>query len=138
MPQIQAIARVAVDADTLWKAIGSFQRVGDWHPMLQKVEGQGEERGAIRKATGRDGSEQVERLQEIHPAQRYYRYEMVSTPMPVSGYVGELRVRDNGDRTSTVSWTGEFVATADDDGVTIAAIRGFLKAGLENLKRKYD
>lgn len=138
MPHIQAVAHVTADADALWKEVGSFQRIGDWHPMLKRVEGEGEEAGAIRKATGRDGSEQVERLKEIHPAQRYYRYEMISTAMPVSGYMGELRVHDNGDGTSTVSWSSDFAPTSDDDGVTITAVRGFLKAGLENLKRKYD
>jgi hypothetical protein len=40
----------------------------------------------------------VERLLEVAPD----RYQMVKTPLPLCNYIGDLKVEDNGDRTSTV------------------------------------
>lgn len=34
MPHVEASTDVPVDVDTLWRQVGSFQGVGDWHPML--------------------------------------------------------------------------------------------------------
>ena len=58
---------IPVHADIPWQAIRSFQGIGDWHPMLASVRGDGEQPGAIRAAVAEDGSEQVERLLEIDP-----------------------------------------------------------------------
>jgi hypothetical protein len=54
--------------------------------------------------------------------------------LPVRDYVSELRVVDNGDRTSTVWWSAEFESTSPDATSTVQTVRGFLKAGLANLK----
>jgi hypothetical protein len=54
------------------------------------------------------------------------------TAMPVRDHSAELRAQDNGDGTSTVLWSAEFEPTADDSQ-TIAGIRSFLKAGLDNI-----
>jgi Polyketide cyclase / dehydrase and lipid transport len=91
MPHIQATAQIPVDPVTLWRTAGSFHSVGRWHPMVVHVEGQGNEPGALRIAQTRDGQQQVEQLQEVDPGQRLYRYAMISTPMPVTDYVGEFR-----------------------------------------------
>jgi hypothetical protein len=46
MPRAEATTRIATDAAMLWREIGSFQGVGEWHPMLERVEGQGEQPGS--------------------------------------------------------------------------------------------
>ncbi|HJZ61049.1 MAG TPA: SRPBCC family protein [Miltoncostaeaceae bacterium] len=132
----EAVAQVAVDADTLWRAIGSFQGIGEWHPMLDQVEGDGEEPGAIRRAIGKDGSEQVECLYEVDPVQRFYRYTIVSRALQVRDYIAELQVQPKDDGTSTVSWTSDFETTGDQDE-TVGMIQGFLEAGVQSLAERY-
>ncbi len=134
MSHVQATTLIPVDPDSLWRRAGSFQGVGDWHPMLAAVEGEGEEPGALRRAMGQDGREQVERLREINPRERFYRYEIVSTPMPVKDYVSELRVVDNHDGTSTVVWESDFRVDSKDELKTVALIKGFLDTGVEALR----
>lgn len=124
--------RVAEGAGTLWRRIGAFGGIGQWHPMLAKVTSEGEQNGSLRIAETRDGSRQTERLLETHPGRHAYRYQMEKTAMPVRDYVAELRVEDNGDETSTVVWSAEFEPTADN-AKTAEAIRGFLRAGLDNI-----
>jgi hypothetical protein len=64
MQHVVATATIGMAPGRLWQEIGSFQGVGAWHPMLAAVDGDGEQPGAVRTATGKDGSEQVERLVE--------------------------------------------------------------------------
>ncbi|TPJ77168.1 acetolactate synthase catalytic subunit [Mesorhizobium sp. B2-6-2] len=132
MTSLAERTRVAEGAETLWRMIGSFGGVGEWHPMLAKVTSEGEQKGSLRIAETRDGSRQTERLLEKQPGRHAYRYRMEKTAMPVRDYVSELRVEDNGDETSTVVWSADFEPTADKEK-TVEAIRGFLRAGLDNI-----
>ena len=135
MPHVEATAEVPVGPDALWHEIGSFQGVGRWHPMLTKVEGEGEQPGSIRMPESANGHKNVERLREINPAQHFMRYEILPSPMPIKDFVVELRVADNGDGTGTVVWDGDFQVTAANEAKMVEAIQGFLAAGLENLKQ---
>lgn len=136
MPHAEATARVATDAATLWQEIGSFQGVGDWHPMLDRVEGEGEQPGATRTAYSA-GRQQVERLREADPEQLWHRYTMESTPLPVSDYTAELRVVDHQDNTSTVSWNADFDITSGEESEAVAMVQGFLEAGVSELTNRY-
>lgn len=68
MPSIIETAQVHMDAGRLWQRIGAFGAVGDWHPMLSRVDSQGDRPGAVRTAHGKDGSTQVEWLLEFDEA----------------------------------------------------------------------
>ncbi len=126
-----------MSADALWREIGPFGAVGDWHPLVEMVESDGETAGAHRTALTRDGIRRVERLQEMNPRLRRYRYAVESTPLPIRDCVAELRVDDNGDGSSTVLWASHFTVTAGDECDVVRAIRDFYRAGLDNLKRRY-
>ena len=137
MPHVEATAEVPVGANVLWQEIGSFQGIGRWHPMLKKVEGEGEQPGSIRTPESANGRKAVERLREINPAQHFMRYEILSSPLPIKDFVVELRIAENGDGTSTVGWGGHFQAASADETKMVEIIEGFLRAGLENLRQKY-
>lgn len=127
--------RVAEAPDALWRDIGGFGAVGRWHPMLARVDSEGERPGCRRTAEGRDGSRQVERLLEISSERHCYRYRMESTGMPLRDYVGELRVENDGGSGSTVVWSADFEPTGDDEAQIVESVYSFIKAGLQNLER---
>lgn len=137
MPRVSEIVRVAENADALWREIGAFAAIGSWHPMVDTIESEGDRPGARRTAHLRGGRRSVERLMEFAPGRRTYRYDMVSTLLPEKNYVGEFRVEDNGDGTSTVVWSGTFEDTSGDEARTVEAVRDFLRAGLDNLAALY-
>ena len=137
MTTIVETTRIAKDAAALWQEIGQFGAIGDWHPFLAKVESDGELEGSLRTAEGRDGSRQTERLLEIAPDRHFYRYRMEATQMPVRDYVAELRVQDGGDGTSTIIWSADFEPGAGNEEVA-ETIRGFLRAGLDNIRARYN
>jgi hypothetical protein len=101
MAKIVENVRVAEDPDALWREIGQFGGVGRWRPLFAKVERDGEQKGAVLVAEGRDGSPRSERLLEIDPARRLYRYRMEQSAMPVRDYVADFRIDDSGERSST-------------------------------------
>jgi hypothetical protein len=133
MPQIIESVRIAAESEDLWREIGAFNAVGQWHPMLAKVESEGNRAGCKRIAEARDGSRQVERLIEFAPDQHFYRYEMEFTAMPVRHYVGEFRIEDCPDRTSNVIWSAHFALKSADAAGATETVRSFLKAGLDHL-----
>jgi mxaD protein len=133
MTRIVESVRIAADADSLWQEIGQFSAVGNWHPMLAKVESEGECEGCLRTAEGRDGSRQTERLIKLDPERRLYRYRMEATAMPIRDYVGELAVEGNANSTSKVVWSAKFEVTSAADVGAVEAIRAFLRAGLDRL-----
>ena len=74
MPKVTMSTPVAMNADALWQAIGSFAAIGQWHPMMEKVESQGEQQGSLRTLQMIGGAKLVERLEEVSPTERLYRY----------------------------------------------------------------
>jgi len=136
MVHVDTCEEFSIDTETLWRNIGSFQGVGEWHPMLASVSGFGETPGSVQSVVSKDGQKQVERLQEINPAEQYYRYDIISTSMPVSHYKGEFCIQDCGDHTSRIVWSSMFRVKSGDESKTAEMVRGFLRAGLDSLKSK--
>jgi hypothetical protein len=133
MPQIVESVLIAENSADLWDEIGAFGAVARWHPMLAKVESEGDREGCKRVAEGRDGSRQTERLIEFAPKQHFYRYRMEATAMPVDDYVGELRIEDCADHTSRVVWSAKFKLRSARAADATDTVRSFLKAGLDNI-----
>jgi mxaD protein len=138
MPRITETATIGLDPETLWEEIGAFGSVGDWHPMLNSVAVFGEGTGAIRVAFGNEGAAMAERLQALDPQRHLYRYTVEETSMPVCDYSGEFRIDPAGDSASTVVWSAQFELTPDGDGKTVEAVRHFLHAGTESLRRRFS
>ncbi len=139
MPQVTMSTKLAANPDELWKLLGGFAKIADWHPAVERAELQGEEgrKGTIRTLHLVGGGEIVERLEEISPNERVYRYSIQQGPLPVGSYDAEIRVKDNGDGTSTVEWSSQFEAKGVPDAEAVEVIRGIYQAGLDNLAKMY-
>ena len=137
MPKVTMSTPVAMNADALWQAIGSFAAIGDWHPMVEKVEAQGENKGSIRTLQLIGGAKLVERLEEVSPTERLYRYTITQSPLPIRDYVSEIRVKDNGDGTSTVEWSSDFAVNTSNESDVVKTIQEVYRAGLDNLTKLY-
>ncbi len=140
MPKVTMSTPVAMNADALWQAMGSFAAIGDWHPMVEKVESKGEQKGSVRTLHLIGGAKLVERLEELSPRERLYRYSITDSPLPISNYVSEIRVKDNGDGTSIVEWSSDFTvntSTPTGENDVVKTIQEVYRAGLDNLSRLY-
>lgn len=137
MPKVTMSTPVAMNADSLWQAIGSFAAIGEWHPMMEKVEADGENKGSTRRLQLVGGAQILERLEEVSPTERLYRYSIIRSPLPISDYVSEIRVKDNGDGTSTVEWTSDFSVNNANESDVVKTLQSVYQAGLDNLQKMY-
>jgi mxaD protein len=137
MPKVTMSTPVAMNADALWQAIGSFAAIGDWHPMVEKVDSQGEQKGSVRTLQLIGGAKLVERLEEVSPTERLYRYSIVESPLPVSNYVAEIRVKDKGDGSSLVEWSSDFTVNTRNENDVVKTFQEVYQAGLDNLTKLY-
>ena len=138
MPKVTMSTPVAMNADALWQAMGSFAAIGQWHPMMEKVESQGEQKGSLRTLQLIGGAKLVERLEEISPRERLYRYSIIESPLPITNYVSEIRVKDNGDGTSTVEWSSDFEVNSTTGATDVVkTMQEVYQAGRDNLTKLY-
>ena len=137
MPKVTMSTPVAMNADALWQSIGSFAAIGHWHPMMERVDTNGETKGSLRTLRLIGGAKLVERLEEVSPTERLYRYSILESPLPISDYVSEIRVKDNGNGTSTVEWSSDFKVNSNSERDVVKTVQEVYQAGLDNLGKLY-
>ncbi|MFO1047953.1 MAG: SRPBCC family protein [Geminicoccaceae bacterium] len=137
MPKVTMSTPVAMNADALWQAIGSFAAIGQWHPMMERVDSNGETKGSLRTLRLIGGAKLVERLEEVSPTERLYRYSILESPLPISNYFSEIRVKDNGDGSSTVEWSSDFNVNTSSERDVVKTVQEVYQAGLDNLSKLY-
>jgi hypothetical protein len=136
MTKVSMTTQVPVSVDKIWDLIGQFNALPDWHPAIEKSEL--EEGGQVRRLSLVGGGSIVERLEKIDDNEHAYRYSILESPLPITNYVAELRVRPAKEgEGSTIEWSSQFdpkgVPTADATEV----IRGIYQAGFDNLKKLF-
>jgi len=136
MSKVKMETRVPTTADTLWKTIGGFNSLANWHPAIAKSDATGDDKGSTRTLTLAGGGKIEERLEDLSDKEKLCRYTILSGPLPVADYVAEIRVKDNGDGTSTVEWSSEFEPIGSENEA-VKTIQGIYEAGFNNLKKMY-
>jgi hypothetical protein len=121
---------LAAPPDTVWSLIGQFNL--EWHPAVARTRLTGTGIGQLRRIETRDGSEIIERLEEVDNARRFYRYSLVAG-VPASHYTGTIEVAPKG-RGCVAKWRVEFLANNQPDIVVRSMVSTLVKTGLGSLK----
>jgi len=127
---------VNVPAEKAWALVGDYNSLAKWHPAVKTSEltGSGQGHGDIRLLTLTDGAAIYDELTEYQAIGKSYTYRLIKSPLPVYGYLGSMRVKDNGNNTSTVIWESRFYADGVQDKEAVALITGVYESGLKALK----
>lgn len=133
MTKVSMSTELDVDADEVWKLIGRFNALPDWHPAVEKSELT--EEGQTRTLTLAGGGKIVETLEKISDDERTYTYRIVDSPLPVMNYTSTIKVKGHGDN-CTVEWSSEFDPAGPENEAT-EAIRGIYQAGFDNLRKMF-
>lgn len=125
---------VAGTPSAVWSLIGPFCAIKDWLPPV----GTCTEDGRLpptRTLVTKDGSASfIERQTARNDLQTFYRYEFVSSPLPVSHYTAKIRVTAKGNGASTVTWRGSYTPAAGKAVDAQHALEGIYAAGLDSIK----
>jgi hypothetical protein len=136
--QLQTVVQsvvVPATPDKVWSLIGEFGGIGRWHPLVAQVEMTGAGPGQLRTTETIDGQRIVERLESNDPAQRMYRYEMVSG-IPASRYTGWLETSAKGTG-ALIEWRVQYIADGQPTIIVKTIIETLLKTGLASLSKKF-
>lgn len=82
MPRIEQTIMIDAPSEEVWRLAGDPGRIGEWLPALSGTSVDGDQR----TCTTADGGTLRERVIEHSDAERYYTYEIVEAPLPVSSY----------------------------------------------------
>jgi hypothetical protein len=137
MSKVSMETKLPVRPEELWTTIGKFGSLAEWHPAFTKSEATGETKGSTRTLTLAGGGQIEERLEQKSDSEKVCRYSILSGPLPLADYVAELRVRDNGDGTSTVEWSSEFQPKGAPESDVVKTIQGVYQTGFDNLKKMF-
>ena len=135
MAQVNMKTELDVAADEIWKLIGGFNALPDWHPAVENSELQ--EEGNQRTLSLVGGGSIVEKLEKLDDNERVYSYTIIDSQLPVANYKSTIKVVDKGDGKATVEWSSEFNAEGASEQEAIDVIQGIYQAGFDNLKKMY-
>ncbi len=137
MTKVSMSLDLEVPAAAVWKTIGGFDAVPDWHPGVTKsrVDGPGE--GSIRTLELAMGGTIEERLDHVDAAARTYSYSIVRGPLPMAGYLATLTTRERDGGGCTIQWESSFEPAGVGESEAVKIVEAIYQARVENLKRMF-
>ena len=136
MAKVDMKTNLNVTADEVWKLIGGFNTLPDWHPAIEKSEL--EEEGSMRRLSLAGGGTIMEKLEKLDDNERVYSYSIIDSPLPVSNYKATLRVKEDDEGKTTVEWSSEFEAKGAAENEAMDVIAGIYQTGFDNLKKMFS
>lgn len=120
--------------EDLWSLIGDFGETGRWSGRSADACVQtGEGIGALRTLTLWDGRQIIDRLDA--QGEYFYRYSIVTSPMPVSSYTATMSVSPVDATSSQLIWSGEFEPAGMSDTEAIQFWQGVYEMGVQLMEK---
>ncbi|MGO9132573.1 MAG: SRPBCC family protein [Methylovirgula sp.] len=119
-----------VSVADMWKKIGGFCDIANWHPAVAKCDLSTD--GKERTLSLKGGGTIVEDLVKWSDKAHSYTYKIKTSPLPVEGYVSTIKVTAHG-KGSVVSWSGHYKAKGAPPAKAKEAIDGIYKSGVDAL-----
>ncbi len=148
--KVTETVEINAPAAKVWEVIGNFQDL-NWHPAVEKTEGEGgnEPDKAKRTLTLKGGGQIHEALVKYNAKAHMMKYEITDVDvkvLPVKNYSSILKVEDEGDGKSKVTWRGAFYRGYMNnnpppelsDEAAVKAVTGVYRGGLDELKKKLE
>jgi len=133
MPKVSMSTDLQASADDVWRMIGQFNALPDWHPAVESSELKKEGQERVLSLAG--GGKIIERLEKLSENEREYSYSIKDSPLPVKNYNATIKVKDGKDG-CTVEWSSDFEAVGGDTDA-MKAIEGIYQSGLDNLRKMF-
>lgn len=121
---------IPASPEAVWRIGGDAANVADWIPAIEKSHLTADVRTVTFAGSGGDATE---RIVEHDDAGRFYVYEYLSGPLPLTFYRSRFEVGEHAEG-ATVVWSAEFGAGSPEEEAGLAeAISGIYRSGLETL-----
>lgn len=135
MLSVSEAVELDIPADTVWRTVGDFGAADRYLDLVERCELQRRGGSTERILHLRGGGQMHERLALACPQDRALRYTIVDSSLPVSDYVGTMRVEALGEGRCRVRWSGTFDPQGGDEATAREAVAAIYRMGLEGLRR---
>ena len=120
----------------VWKVIGPFCAIKDWHPAIGTCTETGT-KPPTRTLVTKDGKATFVESQTAHNDTKHsYSYSIKSSPLPLADYKSTIKVTPKGSNMSTVTWSSTYTPQKGKEKEANAALSGIYESGLEAIKAK--
>ncbi|MFM7084785.1 MAG: SRPBCC family protein [Hyphomicrobium sp.] len=122
----------------LWKKIGDWCSISDWHPSVLKCIEKRDRDQLLRVLTFKDGNSSKEKL--LEKGTTSYKYEILETTFPVDSFQSMFSVSPDDEDLDElhIQWSATYDAKERDDKEVRKQIDKVLSDGIANLKKKFD
>jgi carbon monoxide dehydrogenase subunit G len=135
MVSVKVSERVEASADAVWELFRDFGGIQRYSAGFEKVEVAGSGIGAIRTITLPGGAALKERLEAFDDRGRRLQYAIVGGPIPVSGYLATIEVKDEGSKACRIDWSSHFETKGITDEQGRGMIEGVYKGGIAGIRK---
>ena len=128
MTKILVSALIDAPVEKVWAQVRDFNNLPEWHPKFSRShieDGLPSDRvGCVRNFDIAGGGGTIrERLLELSDLEHSFRYCILTSPLPVVGYVAQLTLYPVTVGNKTVGiWTAEFEVTNGDEAGVVNAV----------------
>lgn len=135
------MARVSMEtilhtsAEAAWRVIGDFNGLPRFISAIKESAVNGSGLGAERTLSFADGSRMVERLESQEG--RTMSYSIVTSQLPLEGYLATVRVDPLGKDRCRVEWSSSFTPKGVSEAEAVGIIRGVYTAGFDGLAKLF-
>jgi carbon monoxide dehydrogenase subunit G len=126
---------VPASTDSVWKIIGDFCGIANWHPAIEKCELSKKDGATFRTLSLKGGGTILEKETAWDNKDKSYSYTIEESPLPVANYKATISVAPKGSG-SAVTWAANFNAKGADDAKATSTIAGIFDAGLASIAAK--
>ena len=117
----------------VWKKIGGWCSIRNWHPAIKTCEMSEEDGATWRLLTTQDGATIKEK--RTAEDEMSYSYSITESPLPVANYNATISVEANEDGGgSKITWIANFDAKGASEEDAQKAIEGIFESGLNAVK----
>jgi hypothetical protein len=133
MTEVKVSKTIQVPASKAWATLSSFRNIEAISP-IERSETIGDGAGATRTCYMPDGSTIYEVLDKVENATMEMQYKITKGPFPITSYVSNVKVEDEGDSACKVTWTCKFDTSEETKASMIELFNGFYTVIIDSLE----
>ena len=142
MTQISASSVIPAPISEVWKVVGNYAAIDAWHPAVNGSAFQpgpaADQVDAIRQCDLDGGARLIERQTARSEADHSLSYAITESPMPMTNYVGTMRLRQITDGNQTLcEWQASFDPSPGAEDQLSGMMGQLYQAGFDSLKARF-
>lgn len=132
---VRVVKQIKAPADAVWQTISAIGGVDQWLSMIASCRFEGSGPGARRICTTADGATLDERIEEIDPHNKIFRYSVPQPPLPFKNLLGRMQVIPTGDGETAVDWSATFEVEPTQEAEISGLLEGIYTEGIRGLEK---